>query len=316
MDLQFAVNYCTETADLLRAGHITFDRFKCAAWPDMIVAARQMLPIYVHFPLAVGAGIGGAIDHEREAPADWAQVDAMLVDTGTPMVNLHLTPTAEDHPDIPEDTRDPVHIERVIAAAVADVCAVIERYGRDRVIVENGGIQWRPSLRPELIRGVIEGADCGFLFDLSHARLAARLLGIEFSAYVDALPVERIREIHVTGIQPYAGRWLERSRQVGVDEQTIARYAGQFVDHLPMTEADWPFADWVMQHVREGAPLTEGRQWGYPWVVTFEYGGEGPWFKAVTDLDALREQIPRLHALIKGDSSYHRPSIARRPVRL
>jgi hypothetical protein len=59
-----------------------------------------------------------------------------------------------------------------------------------------------------------------------------------------------------------------------------------------MADGDWAFFAWVMDQVHSGA-------WGQPWVVTFEYGGVGPWFESVTDANALLEQIPRLRALIQ-----------------
>jgi uncharacterized protein (UPF0276 family) len=69
--------------------------------------------------------------------------------------------------------------------------------------------------------------------------------------YVNALPVERIREIHI---------------------------------------------GWSMEQVRGGA-------WGRPWVVAFEYGGVAPLWEAMTKRDVLREQVPRLHEMVKTSSA-------------
>ena len=35
-----------------------------------------------------------------------------------------------------------------------------------------------------------------------------------------------------------------------------------------------------------------------PWIVTFEYGGVGPLWEALTDADALRTQVPRLRRIV------------------
>jgi uncharacterized protein len=111
--------------------------------------------------------------------------------------------------------------------------------------------------------------------------------------YIGRLPIQRIREIHVTGIQRFEGPWIEALRQAGIDAVTIQRFAGRLLDHLPMTGEDWEFFAWAMTQVHSGA-------WGRPWIVTFEYGGVGPLFQALTQADVLAEQIPRLYKLVNG----------------
>jgi hypothetical protein len=150
-----------------------------------------------------------------------------------------------------------------------------------------------PALLPQVIRRVVEETGCGFLFDLSHARLAAQTLAMDIEEYVGGLPVVHTREIHVTGIQRLEGRWLEKARRAGVESEIIRERAGTLFDHLPMTEPDWQFFTWSMEQI-------QANQWGQPELVTFEYGGVGSIFEAVTDIDVLAEQVPRLYALTKA----------------
>jgi hypothetical protein len=140
---------------------------------------------------------------------------------------------------------------------------------------------------------VVEESGCGFLFDVSHARLAAPDLGRSIRKYIRDLPVERTYEIHVTGIQRLDEHWIDAAQQAGVDAATIQTFAGQLSDHLPMTPADWGFAAWMMEQVHSGA-------WGHPWTVAFEVGGIGGLFEAVADKEILGEQIPRLYSLVNG----------------
>ena len=58
-------------------------------------------PLYVHFPLRVGKGIGDAIDTETQQKPDWDNLAALASQTQTPYFNVHLAPIPEDHPDIP-----------------------------------------------------------------------------------------------------------------------------------------------------------------------------------------------------------------------
>jgi uncharacterized protein (UPF0276 family) len=295
--MNLAVNYSEAAADLLEKGQIAIDRFKCPAWPDLIATVRHIHPTYVHFPLTAGQGIGNAFDMETHEVADWSTIEGLLTHTNTPFVNIHLAPTVRDHVDIPADTQEPEHVERLITCLIRDVRAVVEQFGPERVIVENdhdnGGKYLRPALLPDVIHRVVDETGCGLLLDISHARLAARHLGMDAWEYIHALPVERLREIHVTGIQHFDARWVGLLCRAGVDAGVIQGLAGRQVDHLPLITDDWAFAAQSLDHIRRGV-------WGQPWIVALEYGGVGPVWEAVAEMEVLREQVPRLYELVKA----------------
>ena len=295
--MQLAVNYSLPTAELFRTGQIQLDRFKCPAWPDVIATAQAIGSTYVHFPLLVGSGIGDAIDAETGQPADWARIEALMAQTETPFVNVHLASRVRDHPDIPANTNDPAHIERLTEHLIRDMRAVVKRFGAERVMVENdhdnGGKHLPVAYLPECIWRVVKETGCGLLLDVSHVRIAAHHLDMDVREYIGGLPVQCTREIHVTGIQRFEGQWIEALRQAGIDAATIQHFEGRLLDHLPMTGEDWEFFAWAMNQVHNGA-------WGRPWIVTFEYGGVGSLFEAVTRADVLAEQIPRLYKLVNG----------------
>ena len=161
--MQFAVHYSHASADLLAREQIAFDRFKCPAWPDLVREARQIAPVYVHFPLTIGRGIGDAWDEERNSPPDWAAFERLLVETDTPFVNLHLAPHERDYPGIPRLSLDPAHTELVAERLLRDVRGVVARWGADRVIVENVPEEpgrMRAAYLPEVVRRVVAEAGC------------------------------------------------------------------------------------------------------------------------------------------------------------
>ena len=294
----FALNYSHQAADLLRTGRIPLDRFKLPAWPDLIALAQAIYPSFVHFPLRVGAGIGDAINSETKRPVDWGWVEALLRQTATPLVNLHLSPEpTEVPPGMEWGAVDDAAAAAIGERLLRDVTAVVRRLGPEHVIVENDhclmGDTPPAACLPAVIRRVVEETGCGFLLDLSHARMAAVALGMDVYAYLNGLPLSRTREVHVTGIQRLDGHWLERLRRAEVDEAVIAHYAGRLFDHLPLVDADWEFTVWAMDQLHCGA-------WGDPWAVTFEYGGVKSLIGGVTDADILAEQTPRLYRLVKG----------------
>ncbi len=289
---QFAVNFSRPTVEQLQSGRIHLDRLKCPAWPELIRQALEIHPVYVHFPLKIGSGRGAVQDFDTGKPADWAKIEAIMAQTGTPMVNLHFSAFHEGEDALPEVEQ----AERVAERAIRDVQRVIERFGPERVVVENES----PALEdhplravylPQTIRRVVEATGCGFLFDISHARLAANMLGMSIEAYVEALPVSRTREIHVTGIQIFDQGWIERLEKDEGSHKWIPKLAGRPMDHLPLTVQDWQFLAWAMGELRQG-------KWGAPWVIAFEYGGIGPFWGPVTLPETLADQIPRLKMMI------------------
>jgi hypothetical protein len=102
----------------------------------------------------------------------------------------------------------------------------------------------------------------GLLLDLAHARIAAHNRGEDVCAYLSALPLERVREIHVCGPGP------DRS---GVLQD----------EHQEMGEEDYALLDWTLERT-------------HPLVVTLEYGGTGSHFEWRSDLATLERQLTRL----------------------
>jgi uncharacterized protein (UPF0276 family) len=293
--MKLAVNYSAALTDLVERGHVAIDLYKAPAWPDLVRrlaspgAAHN--PTYVHFPILAGTGRGHPISTETGGLPDWTTIDELLAQTKTPWVSAHLGPRPEDHPDLAERPKAE-QVRIVIEALSRDLGMLVDRFGADRVVGENifefFGMHLRPAVLPEVLSTVVSEVDCGFLLDLSHARLAARDLGVDAKAYVEALPVRHLREIHITGIQVLGPRWTERMRAAGVDSGTIDRLAGHWIDHLPMTPADWDYFDWALERIQSGS-------WRTPEIVAFEYGGIGPEFEALTIPEVLADQVPMMY---------------------
>lgn len=294
--MQFAVNYSPALAELVRQGRVTLDCFKCPAWPDLLDEALQTLPVYVHFPLVVGAGQGGPVDDERHALADLERVAGLQARTATPLVNTHFIPSVKDYPDIDPGSRDARHIQRVVDNTLRDLEPLLRRFGAEQVTLENVINDYgylTIAVLPEVINTILEQTGVGFLFDLSHARLSARNLGLDERAYCAMLPVTRIREIHVTGLQKIDGALLERILAAGDPGAFAERMTGKWMDHLAMTDEDWPMLEWMLGEIRAGG-------WREPWVLSYEYGGVGGFWESVAEEAVYLEQIPRMRRLALG----------------
>ena len=270
--MDFAINYSPQAAELLKQGDINIDLFKCPDWSELIAEASALAPIYVHFPLVAG--------HPSLYKTDWGRVERLLEETSTPFVNIHLEVIADVYPDMAINTKDPHNGERLTERLIEDVRAVAERFGPERVVAENVIYRGhrrnvlRPCVQPHVIRTVLEETGCGLLLDLSHARISAHYLGVEeagvtLETYLAALPLERLKELHLTGIH------LHRDK---------------LSDHLPLTDFDWDVTERAFERIHSGA-------WGEPRTVAFEYGGVGSNFAWRSRREVIAEQVPRLYRL-------------------
>jgi uncharacterized protein len=267
--MELSINFSPQAAQLLADRRIRVDRFKCPDWPDMIEEARALAPVYVHFPLDAGTTSGRTCDLDA--------VEAMARDTGTPLVNYHLVAYGRDFPGVPQDTTDDDVTETIVARATAEVARAVERFGAERVVLENipyfgaGGKYMRGSVDPDVLRRVIDDSGCGFLLDVSHARIAAHYLGIEPHAYVERLPIDRLRELHLTGVEMIDGK---------------------LADHMGLGEEDLAWAKWSMDRIAAG-------DWARPWAMAFEYGGVGPPFKWRSEASVIERDVNRLNELLE-----------------
>lgn len=261
--MKFALNYSPQAAALLDAGQIEIDLYKCPDWPHLIEAAHQQRPVYVHFPLIAGRG--------NIEKVGWDTIDGLMQSTETPYLNTHLAPHAGDL-NIPLDSRDPAHRRTLIEITQRDIAPLVERYSAECIILENAiwDLDWsipRHVLEPEFICEMVYESGCGFLMDTAHAIASARYMGMDARDYISRLPVDRLRELHITGLAQDA--------------------AGVWVDHFEMTAEDWELFDWSIDCIRSGA-------WATPWVIAYEYGGVGPLFESRSETRVIAEQVPRM----------------------
>ncbi len=262
--MQFALNYSPQALELLRSGRLEFDLFKCPDWPETIAEAQAQKPVYVHFPLVAG--------QQNVEKVGLDNVEKMLAETGTHYVNTHIAARYED-------LNDPENVDEVVERMLADIMPLVERFGADRVIAENVPFPDIPDdkpraiVMPQVIQRVIYESGCGLLLDIGHARLTAEYLGIDTRDYITQLPVERLRELHITG--------------VGLDNEGLRN------DHMPMTGEDWQLLEWALSSIRRG-------MWGRPQIVACEYGGIGPFFEWRTNPAIMLTDIPRMYGLVRA----------------
>ncbi len=259
--MKLAVNYSNPLAKLIKSGEIETDLIKCPDWEGMLEEAAPYSPVTIHFSLEAGLG--------ETLKMDFSRIDRFLMMTQTPHINTHLITPRSCTPD------DPTELSRVNDLWRKEINLMIDHFGADRVVLEHfpytsANPHIAPAADPEIFSGVIKDTGCQLLLDLAHARISADTLGIDVKDYIQALPLEKLAEMHVTGIQ---------------------LFGGVLTDHFRMENEDWVILDWALNEIRSGA-------WHEPKIVAFEYGGVGDTFVWRTDDEVLKEQVPRLFQMV------------------
>lgn len=258
--MRLAVNYSLRLEELLQQNLVDCDLLKCPEWKGVVSNALELRPVYIHFEIVAGNNSLENLDMEL--------IREMLKLTDTPHLNCHLFATPDLDPDSASDRRD------LLKTWIREMRFLQDTFTGIRLVAEN--LPFVPDLRgshisalPDLIHEALLEADADLLLDLSHARISASYLGMDSQAYIARLPLERLRELHITGLRTYHGT---------------------LTDHFEMQAEDWQAADWAKAQIDTGA-------WREPQIVAFEYGGVGDVFGWRTEKWALREQVPQLRAL-------------------
>jgi len=259
-DMQFAVNYSTPIRDLIREGAVKVDLLKCPEWDGIVNAARPWGPVYIHFEISLGAGNIQKLNFDL--------IRRLLRSTQTPHLNTHFS----NQPSLEADNR--ANRIKMLKNWKEDVALLREQLPGVKVIAEN--LPWHeflPQLRmaaePDLISEVIEDCDLGLLLDLSHAQISAQAFGMDFEEYINRLPLNRLAELHITGIR---------------------EYANFPTDHFQLQPQDWTTVNWAAEKIETGA-------WQRPAIVAFEYGGIGDVFCWRSERSVLEEQVPLLYQI-------------------
>jgi uncharacterized protein (UPF0276 family) len=264
--MRFAVNYSAPAYALIESGAIDTDMLKCSSdFPDLIPLSRKLKPVCIHFSFHAGRPT-----HEKY---DKKMIEHMLKISDTRYVNMHLSATNEDYPEIDVESQKKEDRERVIEKMIVDVTEMTDLFGSDKVILENFPYHARARSKKDILRvvvetetinRVIEETGCGLLLDIDHARTAALAMGEDPKTYIGALPVNRIKELHMTGTK---------------------MNNGVLESHLAMKEDDWEFFDWTLGKIAR-------KEWSEPDIMAFEYGGVGKAFEVRSDPKVIRTQVP------------------------
>ncbi|MDF1520843.1 MAG: DUF692 family protein [Brevefilum sp.] len=259
--MQLAVNYSLPLARLIKDGSVQVDLIKCPDWEGMLEEASLYGPITIHFDLKAGLGSIFEIDFER--------IKGFKEKTATPHINTHLVAPPNFDP------ADAIERSKLNTLWREEISRMTDYFDSKGVALEHFPFTEKtPHLRyatdSQVFTNVIVDTNCMLLLDLAHARITANTLGIDVKEYISNLPLDRLVEMHITGVR---------------------FYNGVLEDHFELDEEDWVLFDWALNQIRSGV-------WRKPEMLAFEYGGIGEVFVWRTNQAVLREQVPRLYQAV------------------
>jgi uncharacterized protein len=264
--MKFAVNYSAPLIQLLKANAVHIDLIKCPDWAGMLKEAEPYRPITIHYDMDAGFG--------HTFNCDFSRIIDLKNSTFTPHINTHLVTPRHFNP------HHQTELQKINTLWREEIQFMINHVGAEAVALEHFPFTTTtPNIRPaadsQIFSEVIADTGCMLLLDLAHARITADTLNIDVKDYIRALPLDRLVEMHVTGIKPFGGI---------------------LTDHFAMDEADWNLLSWALKEIKAGS-------WRKPEIVAFEYGGVGKTFVWRTDIDVIRTQVPKLYEMVHAQSS-------------
>ena len=127
----------------------------------------------------------------------------------------------------------------------------------------------KESVEPAYITEICEKFDLPFLLDTAHASVSAWHLGMDIYDYMDGLPLDRVKEVHLIGSQLTEDQGLKDT-------------------HTVLEDRDYQLMDWLMARMK-------------PEIITLEYGWPGNDFKWRTDEGAIYEQLTEIRRRYNED---------------
>lgn len=244
---------------LLLEGRLEVDRFETSG--PLTESAVQTLSV-AQTPFLLHNGVWNWSLGDPNALADpevLRQTRERLVLTDAPWLSVHLgfsathvafeksfvlakVPEAKVKVPGMQPVSEPLSQERTLNAVVQNIRALHEAIGVP-LLIEN--LDYNPTgaydhvCEPAFIAEVLDATDAGLLLDLAHAQVSASRSGYELETYLAALPLERVRQLHVSG---------PRS-----DGETL------FDAHEPLREVDYALLADILAKTE-------------PWALTLEYG--------------------------------------------
>jgi uncharacterized protein len=183
--------------------------------PD-VMSIKQEMPIILH---SASLSVAGSRGEEQQTIG---RVRARADETQTPWIGEHLSFIVAERDDTIGSVDayapgEPYNIGYTLSPPMNEgsIDHIVRRLKNLQawfpvpIIVENAPIYVKaPGTtmgQADFIRQVCEQADVGFLFDIAHFVISSRNMGFDAEQELASLPIDRVVEVHVSGMSDEAG---------------------------------------------------------------------------------------------------------------
>lgn len=180
----------------------------------MLAAITERYPIVLH---SVGLSLGGP------DPLDFAylkQIKALQQQTGALWYSEHASFSGNGNLKIPDLLPMPYTKEAV--EHLSERIRQVQDFMGERMLLENVSTyvscQFNEMTEGEFITAVAEEADCYLLLDINNAFVTSKNLNQDMQAFMDVIPSERVKQIHLAGFHD-KGDYLLDAHNHPVDER-------------------------------------------------------------------------------------------------
>lgn len=252
-------NYSQPLLELIDEERVTIDWIKLSGdeyYADQFPRVTGIRPILMHFLPRIMV---------EPTKKEFVRLNKIIAQCGSPYVAIHLMVREED---IDED----ISRSKLKGILINNINKYKENLEVD-LLIESMPYYNIPDIckyivDPEFLKELCEEADVDFLLDTGHIKIGAIYRGELFIEDVKKLPLERVREIHVSSPRYIDGKLRDA--------------------HQYLLEEDYELISQVLQ-------LTK------PQMLTLEYGGDGSYFEHQTDKGLIEKQLHCLQDLINGN---------------
>ena len=262
--MKIGCNYSKELIELIEETEVEIDYIKVGAFKPFIDILDE---IYLIKPMLIhGFGFFEHAGMDMNIYIDWDEINNTLLRYSSPHLGFHFS--------IYENDRLYKENEKDIVNNMIKTVKVWKSNLKIPLLIEN--MDYCPyykdrlaaleiCVKPNVISQACYEANVDLLFDIAHARVSAYHMKINIFEYINMLPLDRIKEIHMTGTQLVKG--------VG------------FVDsHLESKDSDYRILEYVLGKAN-------------PNVLTLEYGWPGEKYKFRTKKELIKDQLNKLRKM-------------------
>lgn len=226
--MKIGANYSNILINLLKTmdhNFVDYIKVPTALYPKCVNQFNVAIkPLLLHFACP---GILEVLHPDQEKRINIEQLKYILNLTQSSVVSTHLTAHLKYFPDLKREQHSK---NNILANKIRDRFLNTYKLFKDNfnipMLIEtfpyySFAKQFLIASDPEFINDLCNCADCYLLIDISHVRVSAHYMNMDVFDYLDKLPLNRTKELHISGTSKLFTNKLLYDSHSNIDELDI-----------------------------------------------------------------------------------------------